>query len=964
MQKASLPKNIYIPAFKGVFFIPEVHFKFDEGLFSIKGESYIEDTFKFYDPIIQNLEEFITLVQSDFGTLTFNFRLTYFNTTSNRALLKLLGTIKKAIDKDLNVEVNWHYPVNTPALLADGEKFMADSGILINLIGYQISDKNKPEFHKKLRTPEDVVHEIQKTSQQKNKKLYLGDAPHFSKFPQEVLALDFLESLSVGGRRKTRSNIDAIPPEIGQLSELITLGLKNNQLTSLPKELKELKNLKKLYLSRNNLDQIPKVLLEIKSLKNLHLTGNQIKALPEDLSNFAELETLYLGSNQIEKLPQSIGQLKNLKELFLGNNPLTEIPAEIGQLTQLQRLHIHGCQLTHLPPEITQLKNLKTLFIKQNPLKHPPMEIANQGIEAIRNYFEEIAQGTVKSYEAKLITVGNGRTGKTSVTRRLITDAFNPQEPSTHGIRIDQLTMPLHTAENQAQVYITLNSWDFGGQEIYHATHRFFLSTRALYLLIWDKRSSEDAQKNPEKEDNFNFTYWLDYIQTLSQNSPVLMVQNKIDVEKAFLENPNELRATYNIRDFVDVSASTNENIEKLKQSIQKQFTQSRQLKDIIGIELPKSWVKVKEQLEGLAQEKNYINYKQYLSICKAEGLDKKSANNLSHNFLHQVGTILHFPQPKQLKDMLILNPHWVTEAVYELLRAQETMQKRGFFTEDDIEEIWEAYELGEQVGFIELMKKFELLFEMPHKPQHYIAPQLLPLNPPENLPALSSNHATLVYRYKFLHKGVIGRIITKLNKYAALGCYWKHGILLEQENTKALVKVMPQHKQLWVKIDAGPKKEFLKEVIQQGLQEINTDIEVEICIPYTSTQAQTTHFFTLESLELRIEKGIEEVECPLSFEKVSIAYLLGEESDNQPTTATPIQKIKHWITLGQLDRALERALEISQVNGEIHNKLLLLQATYANLHDQEMLGLLTVAEIAQQKTKITQALLSFLDKL
>ena len=29
-----------------------------------------------------------------------------------------------------------------------------------------------------------------------------------------------------------------------------------------------------------------------------------------------------------------------------------------------------------------------------------------------------------------------------------------------------------------------VNMWDFGGQEIYHATHQFFLTKRSLYALV------------------------------------------------------------------------------------------------------------------------------------------------------------------------------------------------------------------------------------------------------------------------------------------------------------------------------------------------------------------------------------------------------------------------------------------------------------------------------------------------
>ena len=526
---------------------------------------------------------------------------------------------------------------------------------------------------------QDIILKINKALHEKYKELDLGQNPGLIHFPEEILAIKSLKILRVGGKRSQKSNITQLPAEINQLKQLVSLRLRNNRLSELPNELADLKKLEKIYLSRNNFKKFPEVLLKTPNIKSIHLTDNQIDDLPENLESLANLESLFLGHNQIKKLPSSIKYLKNLTELYINDNPLTSLPPEIGELPSLKKIYAYNCKFHSLPKEITKLKDLKFFFLRNNPLQHPPLEIADQGIEAITNYFEELEKGTVKNYEAKLIIVGNGRIGKTSVSKRLISDSFDEQESSTHGIRIEKFSLPLgqDNLKPVKAINLKINTWDFGGQEIYHATHRFFLSTRALYLLVWDKQSLDSAINQPEKEEHFNFDYWLDYVKTLSQGSPVLMVQNKIDLDKAYIDNPNELIKKYNVKDFVDVSAATNENIQQLKQLIQKQFSEANELKDIIGFDLPASWIKVKTKLEELTQTKNYISYKHYLKICEQEGLKKESANNLSHNFLHQIGTILHFAQPKQLKDLVILKPRWATEAVYEVLKAEEINEEK-----------------------------------------------------------------------------------------------------------------------------------------------------------------------------------------------------------------------------------------------------------------------------------------------
>jgi GTPase SAR1 family protein len=38
---------------------------------------------------------------------------------------------------------------------------------------------------------------------------------------------------------------------------------------------------------------------------------------------------------------------------------------------------------------------------------------------------------------------------------------------------------------------VTFYTWDFGGQEEYYVTHQCFLSTRSLYLVVWNVMEGE-----------------------------------------------------------------------------------------------------------------------------------------------------------------------------------------------------------------------------------------------------------------------------------------------------------------------------------------------------------------------------------------------------------------------------------------------------------------------------------------
>ena len=102
--------------------------------------------------------------------------------------------------------------------------------------------------------------------------------------------------------------VGAIPPEIGDLSNLTYLDLEYNQLTTLPPEIRNLSYL-------NELD----------------LKDNQLTSLPREIGNLTDLEALDLEGNQLTGLPPEIGNLSNLSELDLKTNQLTYLPRQIGK---------------------------------------------------------------------------------------------------------------------------------------------------------------------------------------------------------------------------------------------------------------------------------------------------------------------------------------------------------------------------------------------------------------------------------------------------------------------------------------------------------------------------------------------------------------------------------------------------------------------------------------------------------
>jgi hypothetical protein len=102
---------------------PAVHFNADAGILTMQGESYPENAFEFYQPLIRWVEEYLTKLSNP---VILQLRLTYLNTSSTRCMLTLLDRFEAAYQQNLPVAVHWYYHADDDRALEAGEEFSED----------------------------------------------------------------------------------------------------------------------------------------------------------------------------------------------------------------------------------------------------------------------------------------------------------------------------------------------------------------------------------------------------------------------------------------------------------------------------------------------------------------------------------------------------------------------------------------------------------------------------------------------------------------------------------------------------------------------------------------------------------------------------------------------------------------------------------------------------------------------
>lgn len=565
-----------------------------------------------------------------------------------------------------------------------------------------------------------------------------------------------------------------------------SLDLHGLGLRSVPQSLFNLVQLEELYLSLNELAELPESLAELSHLRELYLSMNEISNLPEAIGSLGQLQVLDLSNNRLSVLPRSVAGLLQLRSLNLSANRIAELPSAVLGLQNLRELNLTDNCLEELPADARQLSRLNGLFLHGNPHLELLSEALGPRDEDVwRNHAVPLSPKTILDLyfgarksrplnEAKMILVGRSGAGKTSIVNRLVRNEFRAVQGKTDGIEITSWILP--SADGDA---VRVNVWDFGGQEIMHATHRLFLTKRSLYLLVIDARVGEQDR---------NIDYWLRLIDSVGGGSPIIIIVNRIK-DNYFEVNERGIRNKYgSVRTFLETDCKDGVGIADLRRLVASEVCTLPHVRD----PFPVAWFGVKDDLAGSRDD--FISYERYRGICRFRGVSDEMEQDGLAEILHDLGVIVNFRDEARLRGTHILNPRWVTNGIYKILNCHTFAERKsGEVRVSELSTVLDArtYPSDKYQYIIDLMVRFELCYECFDRPGHYLVPELLTKQEPPALNAWSEDNLSVRYQYEVFPEGLLPRFIVRtraLNQGAQLR-RWRTGVELRMGDARALVR-------------------------------------------------------------------------------------------------------------------------------------------------------------------------------
>lgn len=583
---------------------------------------------------------------------------------------------------------------------------------------------------------------------------------------------------------------------------------------------------------------------------------------------------LDLSNLGIEELPPNIGALEYVAWLDLSNNNIRHLPSEIGELKKLKGLDLSHNQLDNLPPSIEPLLAHCKIQLHSNPLREIPESVSAQGSQSVLTYLQSRWSKSESQWISKLLIVGEGGVGKSCLVNALKSRKFDPQSDTTHGIRIEKLDI-LHPKKDELKnVIMRLNCWDFGGQEIYHATHQFFYSNRSLFALVWNARLGY-AQSEVYA--------WLERIHLLAPGSPVILVATHIDERKSAIPI-EDLQARYpQIKGSFFVSNKSSEGIRELVSSLAELASNL----PLMGEKWPQSWLDSAEEIRS--RKDNHISNKELDKIFGKNHVDTKSRKVLAR-WLHDLGDILYYPDDEDLKHRVFLNPQWVTETISSVLECEDI--DGGVFTRENIDKVWPNLSRELQIDFLALMEKFDLSYKIEDPKKENSAAclvvELLPLNPPDynkEWDEMGEKEGTSELKLTYnlnssTPPGIPSWFIARSHRFS-INKHWRFGAMLQDPNNKdnlALIETPPNSRRIQLTV-RGKTPYNLFVIVRDGLELTLArypGLEIQKTIPCKNkVSLNCSHEFVEEDVTRRLHKKKATIECPKCDENVEVAELI-----------------------------------------------------------------------------------------
>ena len=685
----------------------------------------------------------------------------------------------------------------------------------------------------------------------------------------------------------------------------------------------------KAYVSRIRSLQIPKdvsepvrpILADFESITHLYLPVKIVLKENKLLDGLDQIEFVRLFGKEKADLSQMYFP-KSLRTIDFRGLFMHELPESLTGLRKLEKLDLEDVHLDTMKSSILNLAERigftvderdRGICIKNLVIDDMNASILLGPVETLRIWFEKresapqsgiVEEQTVNGIgEIKVIFLGDGEVGKTRTIRRILRDGeqFKYTEDRTPGILISDKIERINDRD------IKIHFWDFGGQDIFYSTHRMFMTQQTVYVILLNARESNLDERA---------RYWLyNVLHFAGKDVPVLLVINKTDLnEDAYLSS--SLRDEYkkNIRGVSYLSNETFGRDEFKKAIIEPLYRIIGEMKSVTT-DFPESW-----RLLADSMQKNNASFLRENDVRKMlpDSMGKINSKELGDllEWFNRIGVSFCYRGDMGLADFIVLNPHWVTNAIYIILANGRKYTRHGLIKSDDLSELLleekesnsedrteepneiicvdptiHYRDLGEVSFVLGVLRYFHLSFNI-DKGNEFI-PALCTGDISARCEEIQKESRALhfKYEYEYLPRLILHRLMVELHVYLDIKSVAREAAVFELKDRGLAAAVLIRGNILHIYIvckETGDAPGVFLEILRETLADINDTFEFspKEFIVYTE-DGKSADFDFNELISMREHSSTNRVYSSVFKRDIYLAQLLNPVSQEEVVWGT-----------------------------------------------------------------------------
>ena len=250
-------------------------------------------------------------------------------------------------------------------------------------------------------------------------------------------------------------------------------------------------------------------------------------------------------------------------------------------------------------------------------------------------------------------------------------------------------------------------------------------------------------------------------------------------------DDPHSKNSIQSIRELIGQTIANDERLEHVRNTI------------------PQGWLRVKNEVTDLSNTDSILTYAQFQAICEQgegnETVTDPDEQRALLGLLNDLGTIvahgLDRNAPAARREITLLEPNWLTEAIYPILEEARSNNPAGEFSRSQLGD-WldpKIYPPERHEFILDMMQDPDLglAARLPatEDDPRYLVPRALPSNAP-NYDMWPHDFIRFRYRYEILPGNVFPRFIVEAHRELAdPPTRWQTGAILKVEDCLILVK-------------------------------------------------------------------------------------------------------------------------------------------------------------------------------